>query len=151
MPARLGLTYTAADGSQKRPWVLHRAPLGTHERFIAFLIEHYGGAFPTWLAPIQVRILPVAEAFAGYANQLVDTLRGSFVRAEADLSTETLNKRIRTAVTSKIPNVLVVGEREASDQAVTLRRYGSREQETMPFAEFQARIQAAIATRSRTL
>jgi threonyl-tRNA synthetase len=151
VPARLGMTYIAADGSERHPWVLHRAPLGTHERFIAFLIEHYGGAFPTWLAPVQVRILPVADVFAPYAAKLVEDLRGSFVRAEADLSSDTLNKRIRNAVTSKIPNVLVVGEREQSDQSVTLRRYGSRDQEAMPAAEFKARLLAAIAGRTREL
>ncbi|MEE2828147.1 MAG: threonine--tRNA ligase, partial [Myxococcota bacterium] len=151
VPARLGMTYIAADGSEQHPWVLHRAPLGTHERFIAFLLEHYGGAFPTWLAPVQVRILPVAEPFANYASKLVEALRGDFVRAEADLSTETLNKRIRNAVTRKIPNVLVVGGREQEEETVTLRRYGSREQETLPFAEFQARVLASIAARSNSI
>lgn len=151
VPARLGMTYIAADGTERHPWVLHRAPLGTHERFIAFLIEHYGGAFPTWLAPVQVLVLPIAEAFAGYAQQLVDELRGSFVRAEADLSSDTLNKRIRNAATSKVPNVLVVGEREATEGSVTLRRYGSRDQESMPMAEFKARLLASIARRSAEL
>ena len=151
VPARLGMTYIADDGSERHPWVLHRAPLGTHERFIAFLIEHYGGAFPTWLAPVQVRVLPVAEVFAPYAQQLVEDLRGSFVRAEADLSSETLNKRIRNAVTSKIPNVLVVGEREQTEGTVTLRRYGSRDQASMPLAEFKTRLLAAIAGRTRDL
>ena len=148
VPPRLNLTYTAADGSQKHPYCLHRAPLGTHERFVAFLIEHYGGAFPTWLAPVQVMIEPVAEPFNGYADKLVAALRGDFVRAQADLSHDTLNKRIRNAVTAKIPNVLVVGEREMADDTVTLRRYGSRDTETMPFAEFQAKLAAAISGRS---
>ncbi len=151
VPKRLGMTYVAADGSERHPWVLHRAPLGTHERFIAFLIEHYGGAFPTWLAPVQVKILPVAETFAGYASKLVDDLRGGFVRAEADLSHETLNKRIRNAVTAKIPNILVVGEREVASESVTLRRYGSRDQESMPFAEFKDRLMTSIVARSPEL
>ncbi len=151
VPARLGMTYVDADGERKAPWVLHRAPLGTHERFVAFLIEHYGGAFPTWLAPRQVIVEPIADVFHGYARKVVDRLRDSFVRAEADFSTDTLNKRIRNAVTSKVPNVLVVGEREQAEETVTLRRYGSREQESMPLAEFEARILAAIAGRTATV
>ncbi|PRP99966.1 threonine--tRNA ligase [Enhygromyxa salina] len=148
VPARLGLTYTNANDEECHPWVLHRAPLGTHERFVAFLIEHYGGAFPTWLAPEQVRVLPVAAPFAGYAQKLVDELRGEFVRARADLSADTLNKRIRNAQTGKIPNTLVVGEREEQGESVTLRRYGSREQESMSFEEFRARLRKAISTRA---
>ena len=147
-PVRLGLTYTTPDDTERHPYVIHRAPLGTHERFIAFLIEHYGGAFPTWLAPEQVRILPVAAPFNEYAEKLVAELREDFVRAHSDLSADTLNKRIRNAQTSKVPNTLVVGEREQQAESVTLRRYGSREQETMPFAEFKARIKAAVTTRS---
>ena len=151
VPPRLNLVYTDRDGSERHPYCLHRAPLGTHERFVAFLIEHYGGAFPTWLAPVQVMIEPVAEPFNDYADRLVATLRGDFVRAEADLSHDTLNKRIRNAVTSKIPNVLVVGEREMVDGTITLRRYGSRATETMLFAEFQAKLARAISGRTPTL
>jgi threonyl-tRNA synthetase len=151
VPLRLGMTYVAADGTKKHPLVLHRAPLGTHERFVALLVEHYGGAFPTWLAPRQVIVEPIAEVFQGYAQKVVDRLRNNFVRAEVDTSSDTLNKRIRNAVTSKIPNVLVVGEREQSSETVTLRRYGSREQESMPLAEFEARIATAIQNRAPQL
>ncbi len=148
VPGRLDLSYVDADGDKKRPYVLHRAPLGTHERFVAFLIEHYGGAFPTWLAPVQVIVEPVAEVFNDHAMKIVNRLRGQLVRAEADLSHDTLNKRIRNAVTSKIPNLLVVGERERDEGTVTLRRYGSRDQETMPLAEFEAKLMTAISTRA---
>ncbi|HKO95252.1 MAG TPA: threonine--tRNA ligase [Polyangiaceae bacterium] len=151
VPGRLGLVYKTSDDQLKHPYCLHRAPLGTHERFVAFLIEHYGGAFPTWLAPEQVRILPVAAQYNDYATRLEATLRGDFVRATADLASETLNKRIRTAETTKIPNMLVVGEREQESESVTLRRYGSREQVTLPFREFQARLATAISTRSQQL
>jgi threonyl-tRNA synthetase len=151
VPGRLGLVYKTSDDQLKHPYCLHRAPLGTHERFVAFLIEHYGGAFPTWLAPEQVRILPVAAQFNDYANKLEATLRGDYVRASVDPASETLNKRIRTAETSKIPNMLVVGEREQESESVTLRRYGSREQVTIPFREFQARLATAISTRSPQL
>lgn len=148
VPERLGLHYVGADNAEHRPYVIHRAPLGTHERFVAFLIEHYGGAFPTWLAPIQVRVVTVGERFDEYGAGLVKQLRGHMVRAEMDPTADTMGKKIRNAVTSKIPNVLVVGEREMEDGTITLRRYGVQEQETMPFAAFEERLLAAIRTRS---
>jgi len=148
VPKRLGLTYVDSDGAEKHPYVIHRAPLGTHERFVAFLIEHYGGAFPTWLAPVQVRVVTVSDKFAEYGQTLVDALRGHMVRAEMDDGGETMGKKIRTAVTRKIPNILVVGEREMEDGTVTLRRYGQREQQTMPFAEFSDRLLRTIRSRS---
>jgi threonyl-tRNA synthetase len=151
VPARLGLHYTGADNTEHTPWCIHRAPLGTHERFIAFLIEHYGGAFPTWLAPVQVRVLTVADRFDEYAQKVVDQLRGRFIRAELDTSGERLQKKIRLASTQKVPNVLVVGEQEAANGTVTLRRYGVEQQQTMPVAELEARVLAAIAGRTRGL
>jgi len=151
VPERLGLTYVGSDNKEHTPYVIHRAPLGTHERFIAFLIEHYGGAFPTWLAPIQVRVVTVSEKFEDYGRRIVDRLRAQFVRAELDDSNDTMNKKIRNAATEKIPNVLVVGEREQETETVTLRRHGSRDQESMPLAAFEARLLNAITTRSRAL
>ena len=123
--------------------------MGTHERFVAFLIEHYAGAFPTWLAPVQVRLITVSDRFNDYANGLIKQLRSDFIRAELDTSSETLNKKIRVGVTRKIPNLLVIGEREQEAGSVTLRRYGSREQTSMPAAEFHALVKAEIANRSR--
>ena len=148
VPARLDLKYVGADGREHTPYCIHRAPLGTHERFIAFLIEHYGGAFPTWLAPVQVRFVAVAEPFVEYASKLVAALRDEFVRAEIDTSTDTLNKKIRNASLQKIPNVAVVGERESQDGTITLRRHGEQRQETMAFDRFAARLRAAIARRT---
>jgi threonyl-tRNA synthetase len=146
-PERMGLTYQGADNQEHRPYVIHRAPLGTHERFTAFLIEHYGGAFPTWLAPVQVRALTVSDRFADYAVSVVKRLREDGVRAELGSGHETLGKAIRQAATEKIPNVLVIGEREVEEQTVTLRKHGSREQESMPADEFRARLLEAIRTR----
>jgi threonyl-tRNA synthetase len=148
---RLDLKYTGADNKEHRPYIIHRAPLGTHERLVAFLIEHYGGAFPTWLAPVQVRVITVADRFNEYGAKLVATLRGHMLRAELDEGSETMGKKIREAVTHKIPNVLVLGEREVEDGTVTLRRYGSQEQTTMPFTEFEARILAAVKNRTLDL
>jgi threonyl-tRNA synthetase len=150
-PERMGLTYQGADNQEHRPYVIHRAPLGTHERFTAFLIEHYGGAFPTWLAPVQVRVLTVSDRFGDYARSVVEHLRGDGVRAELGSGQETLGKAIRAATTEKIPNVLVIGEREVEEQTVTLRRYGQREQETMAADEFRARVREAIRTRAQSL
>lgn len=149
VPERMDLRYVGADNEEHRPYIIHRAPLGTHERFVAFLIEHYGGAFPTWLAPVQVRIVTVSDRFNEDAQKIVDRLRGHMVRAELDPSNETMGKKIRNAVTSKIPNVLVVGEQEITDGTVTLRRYGVREQETLSIEAFEDWLLKQIRTRAR--
>lgn len=125
---RFNLTYTDTDGKQKPLYVIHRAPLGSHERFIAFLIEHYGGAFPLWLAPVQAAILPVSEKIREYAASVLQELRAHDVRAELDASDETLGKKIRTAETQKIPYLLVVGEREQSAGTVSVRERGVGDQ-----------------------
>ena len=150
VPERLGLVYTGADNAEHTPYIIHRAPLGTHERFVAFLIEHFGAAFPSWLAPVQVRVLCVSDRFQGYGQKIVDELRGSFVRAEMDTSGERLGKMIRNGTTQKIPNLLVIGENEVEAGTVTMRNYGSRAQQTMPVAEFKDRLLRTIATRSMT-
>ncbi len=137
VPKRLNLTYRGADNGEHHPYCIHRAPAGTHERFVAFLIEHFGGAFPTWLAPVQVRVITVAEAFDDYGRAIVARLRKKLVRAELDDSSETMGKKIRIASTQKIPNVLVVGEREQQDATVTLRRYGTRDQSTVALDAFE--------------
>jgi threonyl-tRNA synthetase len=148
VPKRLGLTYVGADGQEHHPYVIHRAPLGTHERFVAFLLERYAGAFPTWLAPVQARVITVADRFNEYAEKLTQDLRNRMIRADFDASSETLSKKVRNASAEKIPNLLVIGEREAADDTVTLRRFGKTEQETMPSQELIARLSRAIETRS---
>ncbi|HNH48489.1 MAG TPA: threonine--tRNA ligase, partial [Myxococcota bacterium] len=150
IPRRLGLHYTGADNQEHIPYVIHRAPLGTHERFIAFLIEHYAGAFPTWLAPCQVRLVTIADRFNDYAFGIASRLRQQLVRAEVDESSERLQKKIRNAGTQKVPNILIIGEKEVENNTVTLRRFGIEEQQTMPVAEFEARLLKAIATRARS-
>ena len=151
VPPRFELTYTGPDGEEHTPYCIHRAPLGTHERFIAFLIEHYGGAFPTWLAPVQVRILPVTDSHKAYGEQLVARLRGHFVRAELDTSGERLGKMIRNGTTSKIPNLLVIGDDEVANGTVTLRCYGSRAQHTLGVDAFEALLLTAIKARAPQL
>jgi len=149
VPPRLGLVYKGADNQEHHPYVIHRAPAGTHERFVAFLIEHFGGAFPTWLAPVQARVVTVSDQFEEYAERIVAQLRARFIRAELDSSSETMGKKIRNALTRKIPNVLIVGEREQQDGTVTLRRYSETEQRTMPVAELEAWLTEQIRARSR--
>ena len=130
------------------PYCIHRAPLSTHERMVAFLIEHFGGAFPTWLAPVQVRVITVSEQFEPYGRSLVERLRAGFVRAEMAAPGDTVSKKIRDGTTRKIPNLLIVGEREQADGTVTLRRYGVRRQETMAFEAFDQWIHEQIASRA---
>lgn len=131
MAERFDLTYTAADGQKKRPYIIHRAPLSTHERMISFLIELYGGAFPTWMAPVQVKLIPVNEGVLPFAQQLEASLRNNLFRAEIDASDESFNKKIRTAITQKIPNLWIIGQKEAESNAITWRRYAAKEQVTV--------------------
>jgi len=147
MAKRFGLTYIASDNEEHTPIIIHRAPLGTHERFVAFLIEHYGGAFPTWLAPLQVRVIPVASAFDEYAHHLNDSLYGLLVRTELDDSNDSFSKKIRSAAIEKIPNLLIVGENEQAGQTVTWQRYGSKERQTLAFDAFLVLLQEEILER----
>jgi threonyl-tRNA synthetase len=146
-PLRFDLKYVGEDGKEHRPYVVHRAPLGTHERFIAFLIEHFGGAFPTWMSPLQVKIVPVGEDFWAYAEEIQNVLRSSLVRVEIDKSDNSFNKKIREAVTKKVPNIVIIGAKEVEARNVTLRRYCTDKQETLSFDGFVDRIKRIIQER----
>ena len=148
VPGRMNLAYTGSDGEEHTPYCIHRAPFSTHERMVAFLIEHYGGAFPTWLAPVQVQLLTVSEQYDDYANDICRRLRGQMVRAELAPSNDTLPKKIRQGATRKIPNLLIICEREVADSTVTLRRYGQRDQHTVSVDVFEAALLQAIGQRS---
>ena len=148
VPSRLDMSYVGADNQNHRPYVIHRAPAGTHERFTAFLIEHFGGAFPTWLAPIQVIILCVGETFENYGREIVEMLRENMIRAEMDDSSDSFNKKIRNNSKQKIPNILIIGEQEVNNQTVTLRRHGLQEQTAMKKEEFLAWVNEKIKTRA---
>lgn len=141
-PGRFGLTYTNAAGAEETPICIHRAPLGTHERFIGFLIEHYAGAFPVWLAPVQAVVLPIAERHAEYGGQLYQQLRAAGIRAELDAASETLNKRIRQAQTQKVPYMLIAGDREVEEGTVAIRQRSGEQLGPLPLAEAIARIGA---------
>jgi threonyl-tRNA synthetase len=126
-PQRFGLTYHDSDGAEKRVAVIHRAPLGSHERFVGFLTEHFGGAFPIWLAPEQVRIVPIMPELTDYANKVRDILFDAGFRVDVDASDGRLNAKVRAAVTRKIPLILVVGRREAEQQTVSVRYRSGQE------------------------
>lgn len=147
VPERMGLKYIGSDGQEHIPFCIHRAPFSTHERFVAFLIEHYAGAFPTWLAPVQVQVLTVGEQFDTYAAEVVDGLRGLMIRAELAPSNDTLPKKIRQGTTQKIPNLLIIGEREMADGTVTLRRYGHKAQHTFAVEDFERAIVTTVKER----
>ncbi len=141
-------TFVDSDGTKQVPYVIHRAPLSTHERFASFLIERFGGAMPTWLAPVQVRLLPVGEDFVAYADKVCAELRSHFIRAEVDHSSDTLGKKIRQGTVKKIPSLLVLGANEVEANTVTVRRYGIKEQRNFPVSEFCDLLLKEIKTRT---
>jgi threonyl-tRNA synthetase len=131
MPKRFGLTYQGEDNAEHTPAMIHRALLGSLERFIGVYLEHTGGELPVWLAPEQARVLPVADAYRGLAEELVNELTERGIRAGIDERPETLGKRIRAAELEKIPFVLVVGERESRDSLAVRRRHGEQTTESL--------------------
>lgn len=142
LPERFDLTYVGEDGKQHRPVVIHRGVVSTMERFVAFLIEEYKGAFPTWLAPVQVQIIPVSnEVHYDYAKQLKDQLKAAGVRVEMDSREEKLGYKIREAQMKKIPYMLVVGDKELESGSVNVRKYGEQKSDTMPFDDFRDHVQ----------
>ena len=144
LPQRFDLTYADENDDRKRPVMIHRAPFGSLERFIGVLIEHCGGNFPTWLAPVQVQIVPVSDDFNAYAEKVAGTLRLEDVRVEVDDSDETVGYKIRQAETQKVPYMLVVGGREEEAGTVAVRAHGSGEQDVVPVDEFVDRITAEV-------
>ena len=149
-PERFELSYVGEDNQAHRPVVIHRAVSGSFERFIAILIEHFGGAFPVWLAPVQVMVVPISDAQAEDARSCTQQLRAEGIRAEVDDRNETLNYRIRQADTQKIPYMAVIGGREVEEGTVAVRARGAgRKQTVLPRADFAARVREQ--DRSRTL
>lgn len=146
MPEKFDLKYVDRDGSLKRPVCIHRSPLGTHERFVGFLIEHFAGAFPTWLAPEQVRILPVSETYLDYARELHSIFRKNKIRVHVEVE-ETLAKRIRNAEKMKIPYMVVVGEKEKQKRTINVRNYFTGEQKEWEIENFLNEIKEEIQTK----
>ena len=140
VPERFDLTYKDVDGKSKTPLCIHRAPLGTHERFIGFLIEHFGGNFPLWLAPKQVTILPVSDKFNDYAYDICESLRSHGIRVNVDNRSEKIGSKIRDAEMQKINIMVIVGEKETQDKTLTVRRRFIKEQETLSLNDFTKQI-----------
>ena len=147
VPARYGLVYTSAEGTEETPICIHRAPLGTHERTIGFLIEHYAGAFPTWLAPVQAVVLPIAERHGEYAETVRQALAAAGVRIELQAD-QSLNYRIRTAQKQKVPYMLVLGDREVEAGKTAVRLRSGQTLDPMPVDEAVALIGGRIASRA---
>ena len=149
LPERFDCTYINSKGEKERPIMLHRAILGSFERFIGIITENFAGAFPTWCAPLQVKVLPVNdEVHSEYANQVVNTLRKHKIRVELDPASEKLGYRMRNAQIKKIPYTLVIGDKEKENNAVTYRKYGSKDQITVSLDEFIKLIENEIETKA---
>ena len=149
LPERFDCTYINSKGEKERPIMLHRAILGSFERFIGIITENFAGAFPTWCAPLQVNVLPVNdEIHSEYANQVVNTLRKHKIRVELDPASEKLGYRMRNAQIKKIPYTLVIGDKEKENNAVTYRKYGSKDQITVSLDEFIKLIENEIETKA---
>ena len=151
LPERFELEYTGEDGQKHRPIMIHRAPFGSMERFTGILIEHFNGAFPVWLAPIQVEVVPIADRHVAYAEQTAAQLRAKGVRVEVDGSSERMNKKIRNAQLKKIPFMLVVGDKEAAAGTVAVRTRENEDRGAVPAADFISYISELITTKSLEL
>ena len=147
LPQRFGLKYIGADNTEHMPIVIHRAIFGSFERFMAILIEHYAGAFPVWLAPVQAMLIPIADRHVAFCNQVRDRLAAAGLRADIDASVERMNAKIRNAQMQKIPYMLVVGDREQEQGAVAVRLRSGEDLKTKPLDEFIALAQEAIKSR----
>jgi threonyl-tRNA synthetase len=148
---KFGMEYTDSDGTKKHPYIIHRTSIGCYERTLAYLIEKYAGAFPTWLSPNQVKVITVSEKNNEYALKVAEELRNCGLRVETDLDNESVGKKIRSAVMEKNPYILVLGDREMEEGTVAVRKRGSQDTTTMSLDAFKAEILNNIATKSLTV
>jgi len=147
MSERFDLTYVGADGQDHRPYMVHRALLGSIERFFGVLVEHYAGAFPAWLAPVQATVIPIADRHNDYAHQVAAQLKAADLRAEVNDSGDRMQAKIRAAQLQKVPYMLIVGDREMQNGAVSVRLRNNQDLGGRPVAEFIAMAQEAVADR----
>lgn len=148
MPERFDLSYIGKDNERHRPVMIHRVVFGSIERFIAIITEHFAGAFPAWLAPVQVRVMPVVDAAGDYAQRIIDRLTEAGFRVDSDFRNEKIGYKIREAQLQKLPYMLVVGEKEAAANTVSVRNRKG-ENATMTLDEFIARLTEEVATKAR--
>ena len=146
---RFDMYYVDKDGEKKRPYVIHRSSIGCYERTLAMLIEKYAGAFPTWLAPVQVKVLPISDKYADYAEEVVKRYKNQGVRIEADYRTEKIGYKIREARLERIPYICVVGEKEAESNTLSVRSRKNGEEGSIDLVEFEARLLTEIANKER--
>ncbi len=151
LPERFDLEYTAEDGQKHRPIMIHRAPFGSMERFVGILIEHFNGAFPLWLAPVQVMVVPIADRHNAYAYEVADKLKQAGMRVEVDASSDRMNKKIRNAQLQKIPYMLVVGDREAADGTVAVRTRANEDRGDMALSVFIEQATGLVESKSMEL
>ena len=151
VPERFDLKFTNKEGHDEVPLCIHRAPLSTHERMVGFLIEHYAGNFPVWLSPEQVRVISITDAQNEYAEKVAKELRENGIRAQADLSSQRMNAKIRQAQLMKVPYMIVVGDNEMQAEQVSLRVRDGSQQNNIPLAEFVDRAKDKIARRASEL
>jgi threonyl-tRNA synthetase len=147
LPKRFDLEFIGADNRAHRPVMIHRAPFGSMERFVGILIEHFAGAFPLWLAPEQVRVLPISERFTDYGRRIETELRSQGFRVEGDYRSEKIGHKIREAELEKVPYMLVVGEREQSTGSVAVRQRNTGDQGGLPLPEFLARLDREVTNK----
>jgi threonyl-tRNA synthetase len=150
-PERFDMTFVDADGQHKRPYMIHRALLGSLERFFGVLIEHFGGAFPVWIAPEQAAVIPVAEEFNEYAKKITAEIKAHDIRVTAELNDSRLNAKIRDCQNRKIPYMLVVGQREADEGTVSIRLRDGRQLPPMKIADFAEYASKKIESRDLEL
>ncbi len=151
LPERFDLTYTDADGSKKRPVMLHRVIFGSIERFIGILIEHFAGAFPTWLSPIQAKIIPITDKQSEYAQKIEKALKQENIRVEIDDKAETMQNKIRNATGQKIPYMIILGGREEENNTISVRQRDGQDLGSMPLKQFLSQIKDQITTKSLNL
>ena len=151
LPERFDMTYIGQDGEAHRPYMIHRALLGSMERFMGVLIEHYAGAFPLWLAPVQVVMVPITDRHVAYAEEVAEKLQAAGLRVDVDASSERMNKKIRNAQLQKIPYMLVVGDNEAEAGTVAVRTRNNEDRGAMPLADFLAQATTLVTTRALKL
>jgi len=147
LPARFDLTYTAPDGSKQRPVMIHRALFGSIERFFAILLEHYNGAFPPWLAPVQVLAVPVADEHIEYLQGVAQQMRARGIRAEVDTSGDRMQKKIRNATKQKVPFIMIAGDEDMAQGAVSFRMRDGTQDNGIPIADAIERVATAINDR----
>jgi threonyl-tRNA synthetase len=147
LPERFDLAFVGDDGRERRPYMVHRALLGSMERFLGVLIEHYGGAFPLWLAPVQATVIPIADRHVEYARRVAENLRAAGLRVEVDERGERMQAKIRDAQLQKVPYMLVVGDKEMQNESAAVRRRSGEDLGPLPLSQLIDRLKDEVASR----